>query len=467
MMTRLVVTVLVLFGLCTADSRVLFGQGTAPPNIVLMIADDLGWGDLGCYGSSWIRSPNIDWLAQNGCRFTDYYCVVPKCSPTRASILTGKYPASRRIHNVVRFQSSQNAAFGTDDHLTTSGIQLGKMFQRRGYTTGYFGKWHLGSHPGAPLVTEYGFDVAETCISRGWTWHPNQTPDFHQKIDEYITDEALDFVWNSQSPFLMVVSFVAPHAPLNPSQQDMAPYAAYRDDRVPHVGGHEIYGGAVTNLDRQVGRILQVLPTNTIVVFTSDNGAAGTGILVAEEEARIVGTHHRIASSGPFRLGKDSVYEGGIRVPFIVYWPEEVSPAILNSTIFSSIDILPSLISIVDGRLPSSVGFDGEDLSDALKGNNVVRQSPLFFEYRYGRESPLMAVRDGNFKLLANPDGSRVELYDLSTSLGLREVDQIDDPNREAAMFQMLINWRNGLPNSPVDPQAGILSYELPDYSTN
>lgn len=439
-------------------------EDDAPPNIVLIIADDLGWGDLKCYGSSWIHSPNIDWLAKNGSRFTDYYCVSPKCSPTRASIITGKYPAFRRVHSVISHLPEKNLETGTVDHLTTKGIQMGRLFQRRGYSTGYFGKWHLGNHRQAPRVEEYGWDVSATTISRDYSWRPDKTPNFFQDVDELIADKAIEFVWDHESPFMMVVSFFAPHVPLNPSDEAMAPYSGYSDSRVPHTGGLEIYGGAISNLDAQVGRLLEVLPTNTIVIFTSDNGGV-SGNLSPPSEPRVQpGTYHQVGSNGPFRMGKNTCYEGGIRVPLIVYWPEVAVGGKLNSTVMSSVDLLPSLISIVDGEPADHIPFDGEDLSRAFKGEQITRSQPIFFEFRYGRASPTMGMRDGNFKLLANPDGSRKELYDLSTELGLRELNLVNDPARAEAMFGRLMQWRSSLPDSPVDPEAGVSTYELPDY---
>ncbi len=200
-----------------------------------MVADDLGWGDLGCYGNEWIKTPNIDLLAAGGVRFTQYYAAAPKCSPSRASMLTSRFPSKLGIHDVITVDPAENSASGTINWLPAGIPTLPKFMQSGGYTTGCFGKWHLGSALKCPAPTRYGFDVASTFASRPFTWSVTTTPDFYTTIDSLITDSAIDFIETSSSaglPWFAMVNFYQPHAPLIPSDAQLQPYASFQNPGV-------------------------------------------------------------------------------------------------------------------------------------------------------------------------------------------------------------------------------------------
>ncbi len=427
-----------------------------------MVADDLGWGDLGCYGNQWIKTPNIDALAAGGCRFTQYYVASPKCSPSRASMLTGKFPARLGIHEVMSADPVQNAATGTIHWLPPGIPTLSRFMQGGGYVTGCFGKWHLGSVQRSPAPTRYGFDTAKTFASRPLDWSATTTPDFYSQIDSLIADAALDFIHGAATsglPWFAMVNFYQPHAPLIPSEAQLQPYAHFQSARVPYPNAYMIYGAAVTELDRQVGRLLTVLPPNTIVIFTSDNGPQYG---VPAEPSPLMGAHHLVGSPGPFRGGKATLYEGGIRVPFIVAAPNVTQAATTNSSVLCSIDVLPTIMSLT-GISMGTYKPDGLDMSAAIHGSVVERTKPLYWEFRvkqtsrWNDRSPMAAIRRGNFKLLANSDGSRSELFDMSTTKGMREVNESTSSGTRASLLQALQTWQATLPAAPsIRKQAAI-----------
>ena len=436
-----------------------------PPNILFILADDLGWGDLGCYGHPHIRTPNLDRLAAGGTLFTHFYVNASVCSPTRTAFMTGHYPARHSVHG--HFAShEQNAARDMPDWLDPAVPTTPALLKRAGYATGHFGKWHLGSGQGAPPPDAYGFDDHRTVNSNGPGWDEPDSS-FRAQSSAAIVDEAIRFVRaHRDQPFYLNVWSLVPHATLNPTAEQMAPYERFSPKGVPHDGALKIFYASVTDLDTQIGRLLDELDAlgladETLVLFSSDNGPEDIHITNA--------SHSGVGSAGPFRGRKRSLYEGGIRVPGIVRWPGHVPAGrVDDSSVLAAVDLLPTACALAGVALPDGSAPDGEDLGDILRGTSRDRGRPLFWEWRFNiagdtlNKSPMLAVRDGRWKLLFNPDRSRVELFDIPADPS--QLANLAD--RESALVDRLaalaLDWQRTLPPGHIDATAGRADYPWP-----
>ncbi|MBM3823147.1 MAG: sulfatase [Verrucomicrobia bacterium] len=370
---------------------------TRPPNIVVIYADDLGYGDLGCYGNPIVRTPHLDRMSAEGMRFTSFYSAAEVCTPSRAALLTGKYPTRTGMcHD--RFRVLRNNSKGG---LPSAETTLAEMLKSRGYATGMVGKWHLGHRP-EHLPLQHGFDSYfgmpfsndmlpatnapagrdkffqenndwwRTPLIRGAQvveTHPDQT-----QLTRRYTEEALQFIRsNRRRPFFLYLAHSFPHVPLfaSPRFRGKSP------------GG--FYGDVVEELDWSVGQILQALRSarldqNTLVVFSSDNGPWLT-------------FDHHGGSAGPLREGKGSTWEGGMRVPGIFWWPGRIPAGTTQREMATTMDLLPTCATLARAQLPDSP-LDGVDLSPMLfQATNVTR--PPFFYYR---GATLYAARIGLWK---------------------------------------------------------------------
>ncbi|MCP5112514.1 MAG: sulfatase-like hydrolase/transferase, partial [bacterium] len=379
-----------------------------------------GWGDLPAYGhrnvrahGGWtvrgeLKTPHLDRMAREGTRFTQFYVASGVCSPSRAGIMTGQFPSRLGVHDYLA-RPELNRKRGVVDHLDPKVPTITRLLRKAGYTTAHFGKWHLGRGDTAPKPEAYGISRYDTCI-RG--------PQGRVRSSERIADETIKFVEaNRDRPFYINAWLYDPHSPLHPTEEMMAPYADLSPRWGEHKGALQVYYAVLTNLDRHIGRILTRLDQlglsdNTVVIFSSDNGHE-SGLIP------FVSHYGGAASPGPFRGLKRSLYEGGVRVPFIVRWPGKTpAGAVDNSTVISGVDFLPTIASLANVELPSDLALDGEDLSATLLGKPLGKAKPLMWENRYPvyghvlDKSPMLAIRDGKWKLLINPDMSRVELYD-------------------------------------------------------
>ena len=439
------------------------------PNIIFLFADDLGWGDLSCYGKDRFKTENLDRLAEEGTLFTQFYVAGSVCSPSRTGIMTGHCPARHRIFgHLARPEVNKRRAMpnAVDPGVTT----LTDILKSGGYRTAHFGKWHLGNLE----PNQYGVDVYRTesfCNVPerekidiwGAANRPNCTRD--------ILDAALEFIETHQAsgsdePFYVNAWFSDPHATLNPSQEQLDRVRRFHPKGVEFNGVAQIFYAAVKEMDLQVGRFLKRLDElglaeNTIVIFSSDNGPEDFQISNA--------AHSGVGSAGPFRGRKRSIYEGGIRTPFIVRWPGHVPAGKVNDTsVVCGVDFIPTLCSMADVEMPEGLNGDGEDMSDALLGSDRKRENPLFWEWRYRvfghilNRPPQLAVRDGDWKLLMNPDGSRVELYSIPNDPS--EINNLakDAPEVVARLSKRLLEWNGTLPESPRDPTAGKNGYPFP-----
>jgi len=434
------------------------------PNILFILADDLGWGDLGCYGNPKAKTPNLDRLAREGTRFTQFYVNSPVCSPSRAAILTGRYPARYGIHGHFAGQDL-NAQRGMPDWLDPQIDLTTRLLKDAGYATGHFGKWHLGEGNESPGPSAYGIETHRTFNTTGPGWA--QDEHFRARSTELMVEEAIRFIKENQDrPFYLNVWTLLPHAVLDPSPEQLEPWKRYNPRGVDHHGAISIYYASVAALDEQLGPLFTALEQlglseKTLVIFTSDNGPEDIHIRNA--------SHSGVGSAGPFRGRKRSLYEGGIRTPLIVRWPGRVpADSVDDSSIVTGVDFLPTFCKLAGVEPPANTKLDGEDISDILLGRSRDRSTPLYWEWRfrvYGsplHSAPTLAIREGKWKLLMNRDRSRLELYDISTAP--METDNVADlhPDVVENLSAKLLAWEKSLPEGASDPTAGENEWPWP-----
>jgi N-acetylgalactosamine-6-sulfatase len=444
-----------------------FGQAAGRPNVIFILADDLGWGDLGCYGHPQIRTPNLDRLASEGTLFTQFYVCGSVCSPSRCAFFTGQYPARHRIHGHYA-TPQQNEARGMSQFLDPAVPNVAALLKRAGYATAHVGKWHLGSNSGGPEPDKYGFDFVGTG-ERGGAGGPANDPYFRAKSTAIFVDETLKFIEaNREKPVYVQLWTLVPHATLNPTEEQLAAYPRLQPggQNFPHRSAAQIFNSSVTDLDAQIGRLMTRLDElglahKTLIAFSSDNGPEDIHILNAG--------HSGVGSAGAFRGRKRSLYEGGVRVPFIVRWPGRVpSGRIDDTSVVAGCDFLPTVCKLAGVEVPKDHALDGEDVSDVLLGASRQRKTALYWNWRFRiagevfHHSPMLAIREGDFKLLMNPDGSRKELYDVPRDP--TQLDNLADKHTElvARLSERLLTWNNALPEGPTDPGAGKVNYAWP-----
>lgn len=452
---------------------------TYRPNFLFILTDDQGWQDVGCFGHPYLRTPNLDKLAEEGIRFEQFYSSSPICSPSRAAFLTGHYPARHCIHFPLSNNHQRNLKRGMPDWLDPKVQTVTRLLQQNGYQIGHFGKWHLGHVNKAPTPGAYAINDHRTFGGYGPGWDVNgnhrATDLAHDELlkgkspfstysTDYFVDEAIRFLErNKNRPFYLNLWTLHPHVPLTPSPEQLAEYNDLKiDPQKFHSWMHQyvtkaegldmqmkIYMAAVTALDKSLGRLLDKLDAlglaeKTLVFFTSDNGPEDYHI----KNARNSG----MGSTGVFRGRKRSLYEGGIRMPCIARWPPRIPNGRIDQTsVIGAVDWLPTVCRLAGIRVPS-IKLDGEDISDILQGNKRARQKPLFWECRdnvvgnRAYKSPRLVIRYGNWKLLMNPNSSRKELYNLLEDPGERRNVARLHPEIVARLSLKLIQWEKGLP---------------------
>jgi len=439
----------------------------ARPNFLFILADDLGWGDLGCYGNGQIRTPNIDRMAKQGTLFTQFYVNGSVCSPSRCAFFTGQYPARHRIHGHYA-TPEQNKARGMSQFLDPKVPNAASLLKSAGYATAHVGKWHLGSRSGGPEPGAYGFDFVGSGELDGADG-PGDDPYYRAHSTSNFVNEVIQFVTkNKDKPFYAQLWTLVPHATLNPTPEQLKGYATQRASgpNFPHASAAQIFYASVTDLDTQVGRLLKVLDElglakNTLVFLSSDNGPEDIHVKNAG--------HSGVGSAGPFRGRKRSLYEGGIRVPGIIRWPGRVPAGVVDDTsIVAGVDWLPTVCKLAGVEIPAAHKLDGEAMADVFFGTQRARATPLMWEWRFRimgepfHHSPQLAIREGDWKLLMNPDRSRVELYDIKKDLTQLNNVAEKHPDLIARLGERLLAWKNELPQGPGDPGMGQMSYPWP-----
>ncbi|MEQ2009896.1 MAG: sulfatase-like hydrolase/transferase [Limisphaerales bacterium] len=437
------------------------------PNFIFILADDLGWGDLGCYGHPHIKTPNLDRLAKEGTLFTQFYVNGSVCSPSRCAFFTGQYPARHKVHGHYA-APEQNTARGMSQFLDPKVPNAAALLKSAGYATAHIGKWHLGSNSGGPDPGAYGFDFVGTS-EKGGANGPEDNQFFRAKSTELFVNEALKFIeTNKDKPFYLQLWTLVPHATLSPTPEQMKPYARFRAGgaKFPHASAAEIFYASVTDLDTHIGRLLDGLEKlglakDTLILFSSDNGPEDIHIGNAG--------HSGIGSAGPFRGRKRSLYEGGIRVPGIIRWPGKVPAGKIDDTsVVAGVDWLPTVCHFAGVKMPGTHRPDGEVMADVFQGQSRARATPLLWEWRFRiagepfHHSPQLAIREGDWKLYLNPDRSRVELYDLKRDLTQLNNLAEKQPDLVARLSEKALAWSKELPPGPRDLGAGLMNAPLP-----
>jgi arylsulfatase A len=447
MKKRSILGLLIVFILNTINA-----QTDKKPNIIFILADDLGYTDLGCYGNPFNETPNIDKLAKSGVKMTQAYASCPVCSPSRASILTGKYPArlnftSHMGGNLTDSLSTVSPP-KTAKSLPTSEVTIAEKLKALGYATGMVGKWHVGD-----IDTEkpwgQGFDYSRMIAKNGLDYYnysifeDSQKKEFKDSGTNYLTDKltdyALEFIQLStkaKKPFYLSLSYSAPHVLLVPKAQKLSKYLMKHDKFKGKY--NPSYAAVIESMDDGVGKVMQKLKDlnlldNTIVVFTSDNGGVGLDELGPTP-----------TNLEPLRKWKGFAYEGGIRVPAIISWAGTIPKATKNDDYFINTDYFPTFLELLKQPIPNWI--DGKSILSILKDPSVkFNRGDIYWHYPHfsnqgGR--PVGAIRDGKWKLVKSLETNALELFDLDADIS--EANDLKDKFPEIAkeMHQKLLDWQ-------------------------
>lgn len=436
----------------------------APPaNVVVFVVDDLGQQDIGCYGSTFYETPHVDQLAREGARFTHGYAACPVCSPTRASLMTGRWPQRTGVTDYIGADSegwkrnTQLMPAPYADRLAHSEVTIPEAVREAGYATFFAGKWHLG--PEGWFPENQGFDINRGGIERGGPYggkkyfspygNPRLTdgPEGEHLPDRLATETCQFIEANKAKPFLAYFAFYSVHTPLIARPDLREKYEAKRakltgqtqwgreDTRdVRLTQDHAVYAAMVEAMDLAVGKVLAKLDElqltdNTLVIFTSDNGGLST-------------SEGWPTSNSPLRGGKGWLYEGGIRVPLIVRWPRSVKPGLVVDTPVDSLDVMPTILEVTGAKVPDGHRLDGVSLIQSVTSRD---ERPHFWDYpHYGNQggAPGSAVRLGDYKLIEWYEGHRRELFNLRTDAGEQTDLATSMPDKVQQLSDLLAKWR-------------------------
>ena len=438
-----------------------------PTNFVFVFIDDMGYGDLSCYGNKDIHTSSIDSLADEGIRFEQFYVGSPICSPSRVAITTGQFPARLLIHSYLNSRT-RNRERGMRDFLDPSIPAIARTFKEGGYATAHFGKWHMGGGrdvDDAPLPEAYGFDeslvsfegLGDRILPPGGLSEQSkqlghgtirEVPK-HEMTEIYV-DRAIDFIQrNRESPFYLHVWLNDVHDRFFPKPELLARFEQFSGN--PY---RQKYFAVIDEMDRQLGRLFREvdslgLAERTVLVVASDNGPTAWKRYYDEG-------YDPPGKTNGLRGRKWSLYEGGIREPLIVRWKGTAPAGVTNSkSVVSAVDLFPTFCELAGLDLPDGE-FDGIDMSAAFRGKQLVRERAIYWEYgrdpsylRPGLESdrsPALAVRDGSWKLLMNTDGTGVELYDFRTSFDETSNVASEHPDVARRLSSALQQWWRSVP---------------------
>lgn len=417
------------------------------PNIVIIYTDDMGIGDLSCYNSGWVMTPNIDRMAAKGLKFNHYYTSSPVSSPSRTGLTTGMFPTEWGINTFLHDRKG-NAQCEQSDYLDSSAPTIAKSLKAAGYSTAHIGKWHMGGGrdvDDAPQIPKYGFDEYlstyespdpdKLITATNWIWGEQDSIKRWERTG-YFVDKTLDYLARHKGkPCFVNLWPDDMHTPWVPSSDFYGKKKSWNEK--------ENFMAVLEEYDRQIGRFMDGLERlgladNTLVIFTSDNGAYPT--------------FDQVRSNG-HRGTKNSLYEGGVNMPFIVVWPARIKAGeVDDKSIINAVDIYPSLCAIAGAKQMAGFDYSGEDMSKALLGiEHQNRKKDMMWDFGRNRffghpaqvyqRSPHLAIRRGDWKVLVNGDGSNIELFNIKEDPN--ETTNIADkhPDMVAEMSKKVINW--------------------------
>lgn len=410
-----------------------------PPNVIVVLVDDMGWRDLSCQGSMFYETPNIDRLAAGGLRFTNGYAACTVCSPSRAAMMTGQYPARLHITDWIPGHDRPFAKLRIPDwqkFLPLETVTVAERLRSAGYATASIGKWHLGREMYYP--EHQGFDRNVGGFERGQPpsyFAPYRIPTLPEGPDrEYLTDreaaEAVNFITaNRERPFLLYLPHYCVHTPIQAKQDVTAKYAA---KAVPGLRvKNDPYAAMVESVDDCMGRMLDTLERlgirdRTAIFFTSDNGGLAN-----------------VTDNFPLRAGKGSAYEGGVRVPFIVSWPGATTAGSTSDVPVITPDIPATILAMTEAGRDPAQPMDGENLAPLFAGGRLDRDA-IYWHYPHyhpGGATPYSAIRSGDWRLVHFHEEGRSELYNLADDVGERNDRAAADPHRVAELRKRLDAW--------------------------
>ncbi|MFC1499358.1 sulfatase [Verrucomicrobiota bacterium] len=444
------------------------------PNFLFLLVDDLGWADVGCFGSKFYETPNIDKLASEGMRFTDAYAACPVCSPTRASIMNGKYPARSKITDWIgnskeRFKGRLISADYAHE-LPLEEITLAEALKEAGYNTFFAGKWHLGNEPFYP--EHQGFDINKGGHDRGGPpggyFSPYRNPRLkdgpkNEHLPDRLASETIKFIENSRNKsFLAYLSFYSVHTPLQGKPELVEKYKKKLEKNpgiIKRLEKSHIYAAMVQSMDEAVGRVLKKLEDlgiadNTIVIFMSDNGGFA-----------------KATSNKPLRGWKGILYEGGIREPMIIKWPGAAKPGSECSVPVTSTDFYPTMLEMAGLPLKPKQHIDGISLAPLLKQEKEsLGRDAIYWHYPHYNGHPESVpggmVRAGDYKLIEFYEDMRVELYNLKEDIGEENDLSEKIPEKTAELKKILHDWRKDVGAWMPTPNPGFSSKKGPAKKT-
>lgn len=453
---------------------------TKQPNIVFIMVDDLGWTDMSTgkpnlgNGSDYYETPHVDQLAAKGMSFPFAYSNGPNCAPTRASLYSGQYSPRTKCYTVKNTNrgGKNRQLLGPDNkqYLDLSIVTFAEAIKEVGYSTAHFGKWHAGGHLGGGLPTEQGFDYniggnniggsvagffaksdGSFKVRKGQPAMPNLSANGKSKqwLDDRLTDECLNWMEQAKNrPFMVNFCFYAVHSPNSSPPEDKAHFA---EKKVGVRHKNQTYAGFVKSYDDNLGRLISYLEktedprspgekliANTVVIFTSDNGGCGGWV-------KPWGDHYTVTTQAPLKNGKGSLYEGGIRVPFIVRWDGHAKADSQNRETVGTIDLYPTIIELAGAKLPTSQVVDGLSLVSLVQNKqSQLKRDAFYFHfpaYLARRQTPASAVRQGDLKLMYWYETQTWEMYDVVKDISENNNIIQSHPERAKAMAEKLIAW--------------------------
>jgi arylsulfatase A len=447
--------------LCGALNQV-FAQ---KPNIVIILADDLGWADLPVYGNKFNEAPHITRMAAQGMRFTNAYAASPVCSPTRASIMSGQYPARVGIIDWIpghwRPYEEVTVPVNRTQFLPEEIITIGEALKKAGYKTGYFGKWHLGDDANHHPLNQ-GFDEAN--VGAGYyntKFNPPREQYPEKIISERLTEFSIDFIEkNKNGPFLLFLAHWDVHCLLDADQLLVNKYL--RKEKAEGYPCNAIYAAMIEHVDHSTGRIMQKLKSlgldnNTIVIFSSDNGGCTSEnkyqgvedelmpmIIPSKREIyKDSPLQYIVTSNSPLRSEKGTLFEGGVREPLIVRWPSKIRSGSVCNAVVSSVDFYPTLIEIARTEKPEGQIIDGKSMLPAFLGEQVDSKRPVFWHYPvYHHDVPAGSVRKGDWKLIEDLVTNNVVLYNLSIDISESTDLSKVFPEKTKELYSLLKEWQ-------------------------
>ena len=425
-----------------------------PPNVVFILADDLGWTDVACFGSKYYETPNIDRLAAQGMRLTNGYSCGPNCQPTRAALLTGQYGPRTGVYTVGgidRFPWQSRPLRPVDNvvQLPLDRVTVAQALKAAGYATGMFGKWHLGEQ-GQHHPSQRGFDEAVVTMGKHFDFTTNPKTDYAPGtyLADFLTDKSLEFIRRHKDrPFFLYVPHFGVHSPFQAKKELIAKFTPKAA-----AGGHHdpTYAAMLASVDESVGKVLAALDElkladDTLVLFSSDNGGVGGYVREGLKKAG------DITDNAPLRGGKGMLYEGGVRVPWIARWPGRIKPGTVSTEPIISVDLFPTLLEVSGAKRPEKQALDGVSLVSALTGARLAQQREAIYWHFPGylgagadswRTTPAGAIRAGDWKLHEFFEDGRLELYNLKDDVSEKTNLADKTPDKVKELRTKLAAWR-------------------------